>query len=171
MEKLIAEAEASVNTPRPAPAPETSSPITVDPTPTRSKPLVAAGVAATVLILGGGWGFSALQSRPDKADSTEGQADSTTQGTSSGSSTSSNRPPAAAPRPEDFAKVTRVLPPGYPPDSCLPAQTIEDGGVATLTCGRNDDQGGPPSATYTVFPDPAALSAAFGQIRSPAPLS
>ena len=177
------DAETVAPPPRPAPAAgKTSSPVTLDPPPARSKtPLVAAGVAAAILVLGG-WGFSALQSRRGEPVSAEGHPDSTSETTSSESATSSSRPPSAAPRPEDFAKVTRVLPPGYPPDSCLPAATVEGGGVATLTCGRNDDQGGPPSATYTVFPDPAALSGAFdravsgstqlicpGNIQSPGP--
>ena len=183
VDKVIAQAEAAAGTARPAQAPrKTSSPPTVDPTPTRDrKPLVAAGVATALLVLGG-WGFSALQSRPGATDSTEGQADSTTSATSSESVTPSSRPPSPAPRPEDFAKVTRVLPPGYPPDSCRPATTVEDGGVATMACGRNDDLGGPPSGLYTVFPDSVALTGAFdravaasqqvncpGNIQSPGP--
>jgi hypothetical protein len=77
--------------------------------------------------------------------------------------------------------VKAILPPGYARSSCQPAET-EPGGLATLSCDTNTDPGGPPVAEYTLFPNNAALSAAFdrlvatssqlicpGNIQSPGP--
>jgi hypothetical protein len=183
VQDLIAQAEATVDKQRPQPAPTirtpSRSPITVEPANPRNKgPLVAAAVAAGLLVLGV-WGFSALQSRSSDSESVEPQAASSTTASSSSTRSTPTKPP---PRPEDFAKVTRVLPPGYPPDTCLPAATTEAGGIATLTCGRNTDAGGPLTGLYTVFPDRTALNDAFdravaaseqlicpGNIQSPGP--
>ena len=184
VEDLIAQAEATIDRPRPQPASSARTsarpPIAVEPASPRNKgPLVAAGVAAGLLALGV-WGFSALQSRSNDSETVEPQASSSTSTASSSSTRSTPTPPP--PRPEDFAKVTRVLPPGYPPDTCLPAAATETGGIATLTCGRNADPGGPMTGLYTVFPDRTALNDAFdravgaseqlicpGNIQSPGP--
>ncbi|MDA0250713.1 MAG: hypothetical protein O2892_07640 [Actinomycetota bacterium] len=186
VEELIAQAEATVDEHHPtsvaSPRTVTSSPVTVEPIRPRSKgPLIAAAVAAAVLAIGI-WGFAALQSRSADSDSPDAQAESPTPTTTSESVESNSRPAPPPPRPEDFAKVTRVLPPGYPPDSCRPAEATEEGGTATLACGPNEDPGGPPVGTYTVFPGRTALNAAFdravaasqqricpGNIQSPGP--
>lgn len=180
VQDLIAQAEATVARPQRPPAsqprPAGRSAITVEPARPRDKGrLVAAAVAAGLLTLGG-WGFWALQSRQSDTEPAEPPTDAPT---TTMASPSSQTP---APRPEDIAKVTRVLPPGYPPGACLAAETTEAGGIATLTCGRNDDQGGPLTGLYTVFPDRALLNEAFdravaaseqlicpGNIQSPGP--
>ncbi len=82
----------------------------------------------------------------------------------------------------DAQKALRgVLPPGYPSAACTPRDTPK-AAVAILSCSRNTDSGGPPSATYTLFSDPLALRAGFdddvrdtrvvncpGNIQSPGP--
>jgi serine/threonine kinase PknH len=82
---------------------------------------------------------------------------------------------------EAQAKLLRFLPPGYPPDSCAQVDP-PTGASARVDCTRNADADGPPSATYTLVRDKAALQAAFdgvvrgvsvvtcpGNIQSPGP--
>ncbi len=79
------------------------------------------------------------------------------------------------------AKLLRFLPPGYPPDSCAQVDP-PTGASARVDCTQNADADGPPSATYTLVRDKAALQAAFdgvvrgasvvtcpGNIQSPGP--
>jgi hypothetical protein len=148
--------------------------------PRNTGPLKLAAAGAAVLALG--WlGFSALFSRGGDTDATAAQTDTTTT-----TETSSTTPPAPVlpppPSPEDIERVRRALPPGYAPDVCPPAAVAEDGGIATLACGRNGDPGGPVSGLYTVFGDRTSLYAAVdravaasgqmncpGNIQSPGP--
>ncbi|BBY35158.1 hypothetical protein BST33_01305 [Mycolicibacter minnesotensis] len=62
---------------------------------------------------------------------------------------------------EAQARLLKLLPSGYPPGTCTPA-TPSGGAIAEVTCGRNVDVDGPPTATYTLFPDTAALRQSFG---------
>lgn len=64
------------------------------------------------------------------------------------------------------ARLMRMLPPGYPPGACKPADP-QPGSVAIVNCGNNIDPSGPPSATYLVTRDRAALDAAFGAAVRP----
>ena len=88
----------------------------------------------------------------------------------------------AAPAREDLARLTRLLPAGYPPGSCRPAAAADAGVAAVLSCGPNRDPGGPATATYVLARTPEALHAALqrvvesartvicpGKIQSPGP--
>jgi hypothetical protein len=78
-------------------------------------------------------------------------------------------------------RLTALLPAGYSEDACTPAEGPK-GAVAMVNCTKNTDAGGPPSATYALMKDEAALSAAVdaaladadvvdcpGNIQSPGP--
>jgi serine/threonine kinase PknH len=77
--------------------------------------------------------------------------------------------------------MQQLLPPGYSPQSCVPAPASADA-LAILTCGRNSDPGGPASTVFTIVGNDAAMQAVFaqgtsaianvncpGNIRSPGP--
>ena len=88
---------------------------------------------------------------------------------SSGGQVPSNEPPPPPrQKPVDAdaqAKLLRSLPPGYPPDSCAQVDP-PTGASARVDCTHNADADGPPSATYTLVRDKAALQAAFdGVVR------
>jgi len=63
----------------------------------------------------------------------------------------------------DQDRLTRLLPPGYPPGTCKPVPPSVDA-LAQVSCGQNSDRGGPPSATYTLVRDEAALRTALDKI-------
>lgn len=80
------------------------------------------------------------------------------------------------------ARLTRLLPAGYPAGTCTPTPTSDDSVAATVTCGPNRDAGGPTGAVYTLYRDATALQDAFktvmataatqvcpGRIQSPGP--
>jgi serine/threonine-protein kinase len=96
-------------------------------------------------------------------------------------SATSTTPVSAPPAAETQARLFSLLPAGYPPGTCKPISPPQ-GPLARVSCGKNADPDGPPSATYTLFPDSAALRAAFkrivqtstvvecpGRIQSPGP--
>ena len=97
-------------------------------------------------------------------------------------STSVQSEPSTTPvNEEDKARLMRLLPRGYPPDSCQSAD-ISKGALAQVDCGQNTDQDGPVTGIYTLASDKAALDAAFtdsiattqqvncpGNIQSPGP--
>jgi hypothetical protein len=58
-------------------------------------------------------------------------------------------------------RLTALLPAGYSADACTPTE-VPKGAVATVNCLKNADADGPPSATYTLMKDNAAVSAAVG---------
>ncbi|WP_051574333.1 hypothetical protein [Mycobacterium sp. URHB0044] len=105
---------------------------------------------------------------------------------SSDAAESSSAPsaPSTTERPVDAeaqAKLLRFLPPGYPSNSCEQVDPPNDS-LAQVNCQKNADAGGPPSATYTLLRDGAALRAALdvemrsaavvtcpGNIQSPGP--
>jgi hypothetical protein len=78
-------------------------------------------------------------------------------------------------------RLTALLPAGYSEDACTPVEPPK-GAVAMVNCTKNTNAGGPPSATYALMKDEAALSAAVdaaladadvvdcpGNIQSPGP--
>lgn len=71
--------------------------------------------------------------------------------------------PPAAPPAEVQARLMGLLPAGYQPGVCNPATPSQDA-LAAVSCGANADLDGPPSATYTLFPDTAKLHSAFHEI-------
>jgi serine/threonine kinase PknH len=86
-------------------------------------------------------------------------------------------PPAG----ETQARLLSLLPVGYGPGTCKPVTPSKEA-LAKLSCDKNADPDGPPSADYTLFPDEAAQRDAFnrivqtssvvecpGHIRSPGP--
>ena len=79
------------------------------------------------------------------------------------------------------SRLMRMLPPGYPPGACKPADP-QPGSVSKINCDNNVDADGPSSGTYLLARDRAALDAAFaaavrpdaivtcpGNIQSPGP--
>ncbi|MGD9620652.1 MAG: protein kinase [Mycolicibacterium sp.] len=73
-------------------------------------------------------------------------------------------PPSATAEPAARARLNRILPPGYPPGACTPADAVPPGAAAVASCAANTDPGGPVSATYTLALDDKARSSAFDQI-------
>jgi serine/threonine-protein kinase len=68
-------------------------------------------------------------------------------------------PPGA----ENQARLFSMLPPGYPPGTCTPATPAKEA-LAEMSCAKNADPDGPPSATYTLLPNVATLRNAFNRI-------
>jgi serine/threonine-protein kinase len=77
-----------------------------------------------------------------------------------GLATATQGPATSMSSTEAQSRLLKLLPPGYPLDSCRPA-TPMGGAIAEVSCGRNIDVDGPPSATYSLFPDAGALRLAF----------
>jgi serine/threonine kinase PknH len=129
-------------------------PLTVTPRPVRQprKPIVLIGAAAlAVAVVVGGLAFWLL--RPS----------SSAPGSTAGDSVFSTTTASASPDPEAQDRLMRLLPAGYPVDSCKPVAAAE-GVLAEVNCEKNSDPGGPLSATYTLVRDKAALDAAFDDI-------
>ncbi|HZN78587.1 MAG TPA: hypothetical protein VFC01_02705 [Mycobacterium sp.] len=99
------------------------------------------------------------------------------------SDTTSAPPPSAAPSTPspDTDRLLRLVPAGYPADACKPTGAPKDA-LAQINCDKNSDLGGPPTATYTLVANKAALDMAFngivrgstrvncpGNIQSPGP--
>lgn len=61
---------------------------------------------------------------------------------------------------EAQTRLLKLLPPGYPQNTCT-STTPMGGAIAEVSCGRNVDVDGPPSATYSLFPDAGALRLSF----------
>ncbi|MEB3061486.1 serine/threonine-protein kinase [[Mycobacterium] zoologicum] len=61
---------------------------------------------------------------------------------------------------EAEARLLKLLPAGYPEGTCKSTQPL-DGAIAAMTCGRNVDPGGPPSAIYSLFEDAEAMRQSF----------
>lgn len=90
----------------------------------------------------------------NRSDSDEFAADTDTSGSAAGQSAT------AMSTAEAQARLMKLLPTGYPQDTCRPT-TPMGGAVAEVTCGRNVGVDGPPSATYSLFPDVGALHLSF----------
>lgn len=128
-------------------------------------PKLVLGVIALVVVIIGAAVIGWLATRGDAG----GETTPTT--------TSSVDPENAQPQ----ARLSDLLPAGYPPGSCEPTEPA-DGDAAVMSCGQNADAGGPSSATFTLTADKAALDAALrdeingsttvecpGRIQSPGP--
>lgn len=74
--------------------------------------------------------------------------------------TSQSQPTTTVSSAEAQARLLKLLPSGYPQDTCT-STTPADGAIAEVTCGRNTDLDGPPAATYALFPDATALRQSF----------
>lgn len=144
-------------------------PLMVTPRPVRRplKPFLLVGAAALAVVVLAALAFWLF--RPSsEPDSTATDAAPTTAAEES-------------PDPEAQDRLLRLLPAGYPSESCTPA-TAGEGALAEVSCEKNSDPGGPLSSTYTLVNDEAALDAAFddsiraatrvncpGNIQSPGP--
>jgi hypothetical protein len=123
-------------------------PLTVTPLPVRRqrKPVLLVGAVAAAVVVVGGLAFWLL--RPSPATPSSPTASPTTSATADA---------------EAQTRLSRLLPPGYPPDSCKPVAPLKDG-LAQVNCVKNADPGGPQSATYTLAKDKASLEGAFNDI-------
>ncbi|WP_046321338.1 serine/threonine-protein kinase [Mycobacterium sp. UM_Kg1] len=81
-------------------------------------------------------------------------------GSTSGSATEAGLAPTTASQAEAQDRLFKLLPPGYPQGTCK-AAAPSNGAIAEVTCGRNVDVDGPPTATYTLFRDIVALRVSF----------
>jgi len=91
-----------------------------------------------------------------RSDSGELAADADASGSAAAATESATSMSAA----EAQARLLKLLPSGYPQDTCT-STTPLGGAIAEVTCGRNIDVDGPPSATYSLFPDAGALRLSF----------
>ena len=146
--------------------PRYSAPLSVNPRPVhrdrRPIVLVAAATAAVVGLGALAWAFWPASDGED-----DSSAPTTTTETES--------------RDEAQTRLLDMVPPGYAEGACegvVPAK----GALAQVSCGRNDDPGGPLTATYTLVEDDEALLDLFdgvvgastvvncpGNIQSPGP--
>jgi serine/threonine-protein kinase len=92
----------------------------------------------------------------NRSGSEEYAADTDAPGAAAAASESASSMSAA----EAQARLVKLLPPGYPQDTCKSTTPI-GGAIAQVTCGRNVDVDGPPSATYSLFPNAGALHLSF----------
>ena len=137
--------------PRESAWPRQFEPLTVNPRPVRRglQPVVLLGAVALLLVVVAG-GLAIWQLRSSPAAPSSHSTDTTTSTT-------------ASVDPEAQARLLRLLPAGYPSNSCTPVAATE-GVLAQVNCENNSDPGGPLSATYTLVSDKTALDAAFDDI-------
>ena len=152
--------------PRPAPAPSWHPDPDVEPPdpgqfpgspqdasgPGRKPLAVGAAVLTAAALLVGGviW----LTSRD--SDAPAPAAAPTTSSTTPTSTVAATRDPAAE------ATLRGLLPAGYGPDACVPADPA-DGARATVMCSPNRDPGGPTTARYSLFPSQDTLLREFNK--------
>jgi serine/threonine protein kinase len=128
-----------------------------EPTPSRATPrkerprLVLGGAAVIALVVLSGVAIWLL--RPWHPTPALPETNSTE------SAESTPTPPAA----ETQARLFSLLPRGYPPGACKPI-TLANDALATVSCDKNADQDGPPSAMYVLFPNATSLRGAFNRI-------
>lgn len=133
------------------------------------KPMLVLGAAALGAVALGAVIFWLLRPSPTTPNSSIMTTPSSTTSVSTGADA------------ETQARLNQLLPPGYPSGACTPIPPLQ-GALAKVSCDRNTDPGGPPSATYTLLRDNTALRAAFddaiqnasvvncpGAIQSPGP--
>lgn len=120
--------------------------------------IVGAAAVAVIAVAAAVW----MAMRP--SGSTEGSAASPA--APPGSSAAAPVQTNSTPTPTDPAdRVLAMLPTGYSEGACAPAPAdVEHAQLAVINCARNDDTGGPSSATYTLMGDPDALASAFSDI-------
>jgi serine/threonine-protein kinase len=92
-----------------------------------------------------------------RSDSDDSAADTAT------SAAGASEPTTTVSPAEAQARLLKLLPSGYPAGTCS-STTPTGGAIAEMSCGRNVDVDGPPIATYSLFPDTAALRQSFGDI-------
>ena len=119
-------------------------------------PIVAAAAVVVVAAVAGAGIWLALKPSEPAA------APAHNQGRAGGGKTA----PPSSPAPSDTqARLLSLVPPGYVAGACT-AATAESGSiwtaaVAMVTCGQNNQPGGPSKASYGLFPTSAALKKAF----------
>jgi serine/threonine protein kinase len=130
-----------------------TEPLTVDPRAVAAKPkqfpvgpVVAAAVAAVAIAVLAAWMLW-----PPSSDGSDAAA------TVAPSSTTPTVNYQAQQR------LRGMLPPGYSSSACTPAD-VPQAAVAKFGCSQNSDAGGPPTSTFTLFSDDAALDSAFGAV-------
>ncbi|MGE0221408.1 hypothetical protein [Mycolicibacterium sp.] len=143
------------------------APLSVDPRPVRSdrRPVVLIAAAAVAVV---GLGVLAWLFWPSSDGSEVSAAESAT--------TTETESQQDAER-----RLLGMLPPGYAPDACEPVVPVK-GALAQVSCTKNDDPGGPLTATYSLASDGAARDELFdavldtstvvdcpGNIQSPGP--
>jgi serine/threonine-protein kinase len=116
----------------------------------RPRLLLGAAAVLAVIVLSGVVIWLVHPSHP--AHAVRGTAGTTT-------TTKVPSPPGA----ENQARLFSMLPPGYPPGTCTPATPAKEA-LAEMSCAKNADPDGPPSATYTLLPNVATLRNAFNRI-------
>lgn len=89
-----------------------------------------------------------------------GSDDLTADTDTSQSAAGATQPTTTVSSAEAQARLLKLLPSGYPQDTCT-SSTPSGGAIAEVTCGRNVDFDGPPAATYALFPDANALRHSF----------
>lgn len=84
-----------------------------------------------------------------------------TDDTATAATTSAVSPPTSTlSAAEARTRLLKSVPAGYPANSCT-SGTALGGAVAEVSCGKNGDSGGPPSATYSLFADAGTLRLSF----------
>jgi hypothetical protein len=127
---------------------------------TRRPLALAAAAAATALAIGGAVSLTSRDNEsptPATEPSATSTASSATEKTTTTSAAPATRDPAAE------ATLRGLLPAGYAPDSCFPADPT-DGARATFTCSVNRDPGGPTAARYSLMPSPDAMRREFNKL-------
>lgn len=124
-----------------------------------SQPKLLAGAIALAAVVAVGLAIWLLQPSHPLAGAPHATGTTSAKATASATSTA---PVPTPPPAETQARLFSLLPAGYPPDTCKPIAPPQ-GALAKVSCGQNSDADGPPSATYTLFPDSAALRAAFNR--------
>ncbi|CAN3130984.1 hypothetical protein ACNUDN_23930 [Mycobacterium sp. smrl_JER01] len=142
------------------------APLSVNPRPVHRdrRPVVLIGVA-TAAVVGLGALAYAFWPSSDPSDTTPASPTTT----------------PAENRQEAETRLMELLPAGYAQDACEPVVPAK-GALAQISCTRNDDPGGPLTATYTLVKDSTALKERFdgvvsgsavvncpGNIQSPGP--
>ena len=145
--------DARLYTPTDSDWPRRFEPLLVNPQPVRRarKPMLLLALAALAVVVVVG-GLAVWLLRPSSSAPSSAANDLAT----------SNTAPSDSPEAAAHARLLRLLPAGYPSDSCKPVSP--NGAPAEVDCERNIDPGGPQSATYTLASDKAALDAAFNDI-------
>ncbi|MEO8816288.1 MAG: serine/threonine-protein kinase [Mycobacterium sp.] len=116
----------------------------------KRKQLLSLGVTALVVVAGlFGWLTHRSQQGRSAADTA-----------AAGSVVASDAPVATLSVAQARAQLLTLLPSGYPSEACTPTAPLA-GALAEVTCGKNTDPQGPPSATYTLFPDVGPLRLSF----------
>jgi hypothetical protein len=151
------------------------APLMVNPrtVPVRTPPnprivLSAIAIAVAIAAIGGVVYWLTRPSEPSSAGPS----------TAPSSSTTSTTTPSNA---EDEARLTRLLPRGYPPGACQRVD-VPKNALAQVKCDQNVDPDGPVSGTFTLVSDKSELDAALttamhtaqqvncpGNIQSPGP--